>query len=179
MVKSELLDDVTKRVGNLVERLPAAVEGLTVEQMSKPAPGGPWSLGGIIEHMNIAVAPYLDVVGPLVEKSTGHPADETVSNTFMGRMITRGGGPTGNAPAPTVSHPKQTKYDPKILEDWISHHKRYLEIAEGARDADFRQKYANPLIGILRMNVTDFFTIMAAHAERHVQQIEDRKSGVV
>lgn len=178
MTQTELLDGSTRVVEDLLVRLPRALEGLTADQMSRPAPGGPWSLAGIVDHMTVSMEPYLSAVEPLLVDG-GAEAGRPVSNTFMGKMITRGAGPEGNVPAFGATLPRVQAYDDGVLEAWTARHRQFLTFAERARSADLSQRFRNPFISFLRMNVVDFFTILPAHGERHVRQIEERRAGVL
>ncbi len=177
MTQNELLDAAEMKVRDLLVRLPRAVEGLSDDQLSLPAPGGPWSLGGIVDHMNVSVRPYLELVKPRLTDA-GRSGSDVVRNTIWGRLITKGAGPDGNAPAPTVTHPTGERFSRAVVEEWIALHQEFLETVAKARRADLSQKYNNPIVPILKMNIVDFYTIMPAHGERHVGQIEARRAGV-
>ena len=178
MIQNELLDKCEAQLKDLIERLPKAVEGLTDEQFNTPAPGGPWSIAGIIDHMNIAAGPYFVAAAPLV-KNGPRNSGSAVKNTFFGGMITKAAGPNGNAPAAGNMAPSKATYDKAVLHEWLTIHNQILELVTDARTADLNQKFKNPFVGFLKMNLVDFFTIMSEHAERHVRQIEERKPAVL
>src|SRR5690606_17849596 len=127
MTQNELLDKCEAQVKDLIERLPKALEGLSDEQFNTPAPGGPWSIAGIIDHMNIAAGPYFATVAPLIKNGPKSAGGE-VKNTFFGGMITKAAGPNGNAPASGNMVPSKTKYDKSVVDEWLLLHNQFLEL---------------------------------------------------
>lgn len=179
MTQTELLDDCRARLESLLDRLPKAVEDLSDEEFNKVAPGGEWSLAGIIDHTLVSLDPYIEAARPLIDQQSGPTPGGQVKNTFFGGMVTKAAGPGGNAPAPKNMYPRKERFDKSLVEDWVKAHQELLELTERARQADMRLKFTNPFVSFLRFNLVDFFTIMVGHAERHVGQIEERRPGVV
>ena len=133
----------------------------------------PWSSGQILDHMNLAVAPYLDTLTPAITGARRCEADPDVVHSWFGQLLIKASGPSGNAPAPKKLHPKSAVYDKSVAAKWIELHRHVIALAQRARGLDLTAVTAkNPFIRIFRMNLADFFEVLTVHAERHVSQIE-------
>lgn len=132
-----------------------------------------WSSGQIFEHMILAAAPYADLMKHAIASARRSSADAEVFHTWFGRVIIRGAGPSGNVPVPKPLIPGSGPYKSEIIDRWIALHQELIQLAHEARGIDLSAiPMRSPFIKLFKMNLADFFEVLAGHAERHVGQIE-------
>lgn len=173
MRQSELVSASIVRVDGLTERFKRAFENLTEEQINQPIPGHDWTLAGIVDHMLLAHRPYLAAVEPLV--GMARAADVEARASFFGGLIA-GGMMRPGVPAPPSSRPKESHYSLAILEEWEAVHAQIRLVMEQLSGSELQQKFPNPFIGIVKFNIVDFLQVVPGHMERHIAQIEERRS---
>ena len=167
----ELLKDVAARSLDHEQRAVAAAQNLTEEQLNKPV-DGEWSVAKVFKHLCLASEPYLIAM----EKAVRECKDETgeVKHTWIGKMIKVASGPASNTPAPGFLMPPEYALSKDVIREWVGLEVRFRELCEASKGKDLSHKVRSPFIKFMRMNLADMFAIMDVHAERHVQQIEER-----
>jgi len=127
----------------------------------------------IFEHMLMAINSYIPEIKGVLVSTVRSPADPDVTHTWFGKIIIRGAGPSGKAPVPKSLVPGTGPYREDIVDRWITRHQEVIALAKQARGIDLSDvPMRNPFMPIFKMNLADFFEILAAHTERHVGQIE-------
>lgn len=178
MTQELLVASAVKKLESQIERLQEALQGLSEEQFNREIKDCDWSLAGVVDHMILSHGPYLRLVTPLIDSSEGSTGKEP-KPTFLGKMIAKMAGPDGNAPAPKSMAPNRSRYDLRIVDQWLELHQEILAVMKRADESNLQQKFESPFLPLVKMNLTDFFLIVPAHTERHVRQLEARRRFVV
>ncbi len=174
MNQIELVQSTVKKLSSQIERLPDALSGISDEQFNRRMEGHAWTLGGIVDHMLLSHEPYLRIVTPLIDSSEGASGKDP-KPSVIGKLLIKGAGPEGNAPAPKVLVPNRSHCDLMIVDRWLELHQEFLEVIKRAEDSNLQQKFENPTVSFVKLNLTDFLMFLPAHTERHVRQIEARR----
>ena len=168
----DFIDDVEQRLVDGINRGRDAGHSVTPDQLNWCPGPSKWSMAQIFEHMMLANAGYLPTIRNAID-SSAKDQQRQVKHTFFGKLIIRGAGPQGNAPAPKQLVPGPGPYTPDIIDRWAAQSQAVLDMAREARAIDLcDQRVPNPFFSFLKMNLADCFMIIAEHTERHVQQIE-------
>ena len=177
---SEFLDTIESQLVDQIERGRIAGHKVTVEHLnSKPAQDS-WSMAQIYEHMMLGDAPYLSLIKSGIESAKAGGGQ--IKHTFIGKLIMKGAGPSGNVPPSKPMIPGPGPYTPDIVDRWAAQTQSIIDLAKAAKGHDICSlRVRNPFIRLLRMNLADAFRIITEHTERHVQQLElltDRPAAV-
>lgn len=161
------------RIEDAVERIQAISKDLNDQQLNwKPDPKR-WSIGQTFDHMLIAANPYLPEIKLALATAQRAPADPEVEHSWFGKFVIRAAGPKGNAPVPKSMVPGSGVYRHEIVDRWLARHQEIIDLARHARGIDLvTVSIRNPVVKMFKLNLADVFEILAAHAERHVGQIE-------
>ena len=177
MNATEFLQSVAERATRLMERGEAAVDGLTSEDLNTNPEPGLWSPAQVFEHMRITNAPYLAALPEVIRLAPRGESD--ARHTWLGRIMVKATGPSGNAPAPKVLHPGKGPFGEATISAWKDQTLQIGTLAKAAEGVDLvRTKLSSPFLKLLNMNLVDCFEILVAHTERHVIQIEERAARI-
>ncbi|HVT12942.1 MAG TPA: DinB family protein [Fimbriimonadaceae bacterium] len=173
MTASLFLQSVADRIEDMVEQVQDLSKTLTDAQLNwKPHPKR-WSVGQTLDHMLIAADPYVSQIKEALGKVHRVSGDPEVLHTFFGKLIIRGAGPSGNAPVPKAMVPSARAFDRGMIDRWVALHQEIIALARQAHGIDLASvPMRSPIVKLFKMNLADVFEILAAHAERHVGQIE-------
>lgn len=174
MNSRELLADYAKANADHVTRVRSALAGKPEDQLNH-SKNGEWSPYQVIEHLNLSNAPYLAKIKSALEGAPKSDAEQGIRHTWLGKVIIKGGGPSGNAPAPKPLVPAPGPYTSQVFERWKQQQEEMLTLAATAAERDLSSiRIPNPFLKIFKMNLADCFAIFKEHTERHVRQIEER-----
>jgi hypothetical protein len=171
MTFDELTFDAAARSAEHEQRAVDAAQGLTDEQFNQPV-GGEWSVAKVFKHLCLASEPYLIAMEKAIAECK--PGSGEVKHSFLGKIVIHASGPSGNAPAPGFLNPPDYALSKEVIAEWSGHEGRFRKLCEMAKGKNLSLKVRNPFIKFMRLSVADMFAIMVVHAERHVQQIEER-----
>ena len=153
-----------------IERLAGSLDGEALR--AAPASGG-WSIGQVLGHLYRTSELYMPKLELGLEKlrSESRPAGELRNGLFVRKML-----------LPLLASKRKLKAPGKFViehpeDDIVA---RLLEIegkfraalAEHRAQPIERVKVANPISGLIRMNLWDIFCVIPTHTRRHVDQIE-------
>jgi len=175
-VKSSVfLDTVQAQIRAVLERGRALGEDIPTDELNwQPAPER-WSIGQIYDHMNLATDSYIPPMQKAIEAGA-KGSDLEAINTWFGKLVIKSSGPAGNAPVPKKLAPGEGPFNRTVITKFIEHHEEVLRLLEESRDKDISSiTIKNPVLGAFRMNIVDCLAAIAAHAERHVGQVEALK----
>lgn len=179
-MQSELLGTCLLRLDESARRAGAIVESVSATQADwKPAPKS-WSINECLEHMNIAMATYLDRMAPAIERArnaglTG--AEPYGRGTWPGRYIlgvlNKPPG-TSRVPAPRIWKPSASNFEKaKQLARFNELSERLRGIASLADGLPLgRVKVASPASRLIRVTLAQAFEILGLHNVRHTAQLE-------
>lgn len=179
-MQSELLGMCLQRLDESARRATASVDGVSPIQADwKPAPKS-WSINECLEHMNIAMATYLDRMAPAIERArnagmTGH--EPYGRGTWPGRYILgvlhKAPG-TSRVPAPGIWKPAASSFDKaKQLARFVELSDQVRSLAEAADGLALgKVKVASPASRLIRVTLAQAFEILGLHNLRHTAQLE-------
>jgi hypothetical protein len=138
------------------------------------APKDGWSPAQIFEHLTLANGPYLEKIEAGIARA-GSGGDGPIKTTWIGRLIYKFSGPSGNAPPAKVMVPGPGPYDNGPFERWRAQQERILAILDQSQNKAIASvKLKNPFLPLFGMTLCDFLGIWTTHTQRHVGQIEER-----
>ncbi|MFO0281908.1 MAG: DinB family protein [Acidobacteriota bacterium] len=147
-----------------------AVAGLKVKQLNFKPNEKSWSIAEIVEHLAVVedglFATYQQVAGgPAVAGAKSAFKDEDYLKVIRSR--------DQKVQAPESMAPKKTfPSTPKALEAFNQRRLRNIDFLDKTRDEDLRRK----ILSGQNIDAYQIFLLLAAHAERHVSQINELKS---
>jgi hypothetical protein len=162
-------------------RLRELGSGLDEERLRRrPAEGG-WSIAEVYEHLCISDDSYLDRLRSILARpDTPRAPLGTVDwrPSFAGGMLANGLRGERKLPAPRIYKPGPAPR-PGVVGEYLKRQAELARMLDDAARLEWRRiRVGSPVLGLIRMNLGDCFTILVVHAARHIRQIE-RVRGVV
>lgn len=150
---------------------------LSDEQLNWKENAERWSIGECLEHMVVGVEEYLAPLRPKLESATARisPEEFQPRHTFMGRQIVKAVSPrtTSAMKSPKIFLPTSSAVSGDILDRFLRAHEELSSLIASAEGLDTnRIRMSSPVAWFIRINATDAFEILVAHAERHLNQAE-------
>lgn len=140
----------------------------------RPARGG-WSVAEVYEHLNIADESYLARIRDLVARPDAprSPAGSVAwSPSFAGGILANGLRGERRLPAPKIYRPGPAPR-PNVVGEYLGRLDELSRLLAAAAPLEWRRaRTSSPVVGLIRMNLGDCFTILVVHAARHIRQIE-------
>lgn len=124
--------------------------------------------------MTLSNAPYLAVLPPAIDCAPAGDEAPT-KHTFLGRMVYKMSGPSGNASPPKPMIPGPGPFGDEPYQQWLEQQRAILALLERAEGKNLSAvKVRNPFLRLFKMTLCDFIAILSTHTDRHVGQIEER-----
>lgn len=178
MTSEDFLRSIIERNAANTERCTRAIEGLTEAQLNRHV-GDLWSVAQVLDHLVIANTPYLMSMHTAISKAQKGKGSAAIKHTFVASKIISMMPTEKNVPVPKAMVPRSGNIEGTIGERWRRDQEVIEELARGAAGVDLNLvKFQNPFVKFLKFNLADGFGILVAHADRHVQQIEERAQRV-
>jgi len=157
-----------------LSRLRQAVQGINEAELNHRE-GDALSIGQILEHLCLSHEPYVERMTLAVENPVKGPCEPVM--TKFGAQLTKFAGPDFDAPMPGKFKPKMDRYELGIIVRYANLQEASIALAKKLDGVDLNQtKFRNPVVPLFKMNLVDGFSLMAAHGERHLRQIEARRA---
>ncbi len=138
-------------------------------------PEGAWSIGQILEHLNLSSAPYLSLVREALPGAPVGGSDRPAQLSWIGKKLLKLAGPEGNAPVPKPLVPGSGPFGIQTVDHFVRTQTEFAKTVREQADRDWSAvRIRNPLVGFLRMNLLDVPALFVAHNQRHLEQIERR-----
>lgn len=152
----------------------SVLRGLSDKQLRWRPPDGGWSVGQVLEHLVLTHEPYmarlraaLDEGRDLARAGRARPWKPTVIGGFITRsMASPRKVKTGRKfdPGPDVG--------PGSADRFLATVRALTELVEASEGADLRVRFTLPVMPLVRPNVGDALQLLAAHGNRHLDQID-------
>lgn len=172
VTQAEFAAQVRKELQEVRDGLARAGCDLRPAQLSwKPSPSV-WGVGEILDHMRKVTESYRT----RLESAVAHAPqlrspDAPYLPSAVGRWLARASGPGSNTPAPRAYWP-DPEPDERIARLVVEQLDANLLLMSSAQGIDWRKtKVRVPLAPGLRLNLGDWFTVLAGHSEYHRRQI--------
>ncbi len=174
---SSYLQRIVDRLAHSCEVAKNRFQHLDSEVLNWQPEPGRWSIAQCLDHMSIAAEHYNGSIGPAIEKAksrqhaTGLNPDPRF--TLIGRLIIYAVSPqtTRKMKAPRSMRPSSAPITGDPVARFVRAHEATIALAHIADGMDTnRIRMSSPEARILRINATDAFEILAAHAARHLNQ---------
>ena len=156
-------------------RLRELGRGLDDETLHRCPPAGGWSMGEVFEHLCIADDSYLERIRSLLARPDTARAPLGAVDwrpTFAGKLLADGLRGARRLPAPRIYRPGPT---PRagVVGEYLKRLAELDRMLDDAARLEWRRvRIGSPVLGLIRMNLGDCFTILVVHARRHIGQIE-------
>lgn len=169
-----LADDVRQRLTAALDRAQADLGHLTPDQTAWSPAAGLWSVDECLAHL---VATY-DAYLPGLVAATGSaapraPASARFRSGWVGRMIRGAVHPEAKrrVKAPRMFAPTVSRLPGPALEVFLNTYRDLAHRIEATEELDWHKvRLSTPVSALLRLRLGDAYWILAAHAQRHVDQ---------
>ena len=145
-------------------------------KLNYPLAEGSWSVLQALEHLNMYNRYYL----PAIEKEValvarGRNAWFTpgmLGNYFTRMMLPKNvTGATNKMKAPKGYHPELVQDATKVLEEFLAHQSKLLQLLELSRQQDLNSiRIPISIAKMIRLKLGDTFRFLIAHEQRHMVQ---------
>lgn len=158
-------------------RARVVTKDLSESQLNWKASPDSWSIGQCLEHMTVGVEEYLAPLRPALQDAHQRIEADMLEpkHSLMGKQIVKAISPqiTRTMNAPKIFAPTSSTVSEQCIERFLSAHKELEDIISSAEGLDTnRIRMSSPVAWFIRINITDAFEILVAHAERHLNQAE-------
>ena len=153
----------------------ALTNRLTPRQFNFEPEPDKWSVGACIEHLNISMGAYLDIMEPTVKKTNRKSNETYTGGTLMGRLLLRAlQQPGWHFPAPRSFLPENNELKPSrirdVFEKQISRLQLILEDCYGL--AIGKIKISWPVFRPVKISLAQAIELQVLHNDRHLKQAE-------
>lgn len=171
--QEELRLDLLRRIDALSSQALRWRNGLRPDQVAWSPGQGAWSIGQVFEHLVQANAAYLPLLDGLVSGTRERAGEQaTWKPTIMGNLLVRSQVSPRKLTAPKQWRPAPAAR-PAVIDAFLDTIAGTRRLMEGAAGVPWdRLRFGSPLLSLVRLNLGDGFTVIAAHAERHFRQVE-------
>jgi hypothetical protein len=160
-------------------RLQAVAGTLSQRALGWTPPAGGWTIAQVLEHMIVAADSYLTPMRRLADEAlatalatAGAGADPFWRPSLLGGMLAKSLRGPRKLPAPRAYAPAGVPRSDG-LEQFRARLRDTALLLERARPLVWSGiRWASPISRLIQLNLGDGFAISAAHARRHVGQIE-------
>lgn len=164
---------------DLIRRTRELVGGLDAETFNRNPPGGGWSAGQCLDHLNVSARLYLPVFTDAITEARvkGLTGGRDAGRTLLGRLVTWSMEPPPRFRSKTFQdiEPSDQTLDPvETLEQFEALHEELIVRMNEASDLDWKKvKMRSVLDSRLKLSLGDWFVFMCAHGRRHIWQAEN------
>ncbi len=145
---------------------------LDAASMTKPRPGGKWSIAALFDHMAVMNRLYLAKLEPLLTSAAPSPRKDW-SPTLAGRLLLWGVNTQLKLPTAPVFVPPDPESDPKAVQRFIDGHEAMASMLERSAHVHWKSvRVSSPAADFVKLNLGDVFLALADHTDRHLRQIE-------
>ena len=156
-------------------RLQAVAGTLGARALGWAPPSGGWSIGQVLEHLLVAADSYLTPMRRMVDDgltTTGGGDDPLWKPSLTGGWLAAALRAPRKLPAPRAYVPALVPRS-NALDEFRTRLRDTAMLLERARPLEWsRFRLRSPISRLIRLNLGDCFAISAAHARRHLGQIE-------
>lgn len=141
--------------------------------LTRPRPGGKWSIAAIFDHMAIMNRLYLQKLEPALDAAP-HSARRDWSPTLFGRFLRRGVNTRMKLPTLPLFNPPDPASEPGAIERFVSSHLEMSSLLDRSGDVHWRTiSVSSPAADFVKLNLGDAFLILTEHTNRHMAQIAE------
>ncbi|HEX8903745.1 MAG TPA: DinB family protein [Longimicrobiaceae bacterium] len=155
-------------------------DGITDAQFAWRSEPGKWSIGQIVNHLNVSGRSYTEVLGPALAnaRAQGSPDRGDFKPSLIGGFMVRSMEPPPRMrlKAPRIYRPAE-EGGPKLdrereMAGWRALHDAVEERIRAAAGLDLRRiRIVSPVTPLVRMNAGDALALILAHERRHLWQM--------
>lgn len=134
-----------------------------------------WSVGECIEHLNLSMRAYLNLMKPVIGRTNLKAKGDYAPGTMMGRLMLRALRKPGRRyPAPRSFIPAHRELDPDKVRDTFEKEIRRLQqsLENSYGLALGKVKMPWPVFRIIKISLAQAFKLQIIHNERHFKQAE-------
>jgi hypothetical protein len=162
------------------ERARQLADTLDEQQLTWRPPDGGWTVGQVFDHLCVANDSYLvrmrSLIGDRPPPSGLEPGFEW-RPTLMGRFLVNSFRSTRKLPVPRIYRPA-AEPRPNVIPEFLDRQDQMNGLLERSATLRWTElRIGSPVTRLIRVNLGDCFTIMVAHAERHLRQIDRLQAG--
>ena len=150
------------------------VDGLTDEDLARRPADGSWSIAECLDHLVATNRSYLRKMGRAVAANAPQSARPRFRHTLAGGWMRRMMEPPvrRRLPAPRKFRPApERRPAAERLAEFLAVQDELIAFSRSAAELDVAKiKFSSPVTRLLRLNLWDALTIIAAHERRHLWQ---------
>lgn len=173
--KTGRINEWSRTLKKQLKYMNALTGRLSREQFNfKPEPNK-WSVGQCIEHLNLSMRAYLDLMKPAVTNASREAEGTFTRGTMMGRLMLRALRTPGRSyPAPKSFMPQGNDLDPGtvrgIFETEITCLQQVLWDSKGLALGQITMPW--PVFRLIKISLAQAFELQILHNDRHFKQAE-------
>jgi uncharacterized damage-inducible protein DinB len=174
--RQQLIDGLSSDVREIILRA-EKLKRLTKEQLNRKREDGGWSVGQVLDHLNIYSAFYLPVMTK-AQQEHSHSTEPVFRSGWLGNYFTKlmkpakDGSIASRMKSPRNARPAKEDYSHDVLEQFIEDQHTLLELLQFSAGADLRSRVPISLSPLIRLKLGDTLRFVVAHEQRHFGQIE-------
>lgn len=176
IAQDDLLERCERELAKVDEEAGRLAGELSEEQLRWSPPDGGWSVAQVFAHLAIANGSYLEGIRTAIarERQSGARRQrETWKPTFFGGLLIRSQESSSrrSMPSPRLWRPSAVQ-PTGALEAFLDSQRAVASLVREARGIDLmRARLLSPVSRLIRLNVGDAFSVLAAHDWRHLGQV--------
>lgn len=178
--QGEIASDVTTRLDDVLASVPAEFGSFTEEQMNWRPGAKRWSVAECLEHLIYTAKQYEPAIAKATRGSVPTASDSNpVTSSLVGRFFLAMVEPEAKrkAIAPGAFNPLKDKtsrtssVEAGAVDRFVETHQTLRDIVSSHQHIDWhRVRVVSPITSLVRFRLGDAFTLLATHAQRHVNQ---------
>ena len=144
--------------------------GLSEAQLWQPPPGGGWSVGECLAHLNIAGEGYKARLEPALQKAHGRKRRGPFRFGLLGGFFVRSLTPDSR---PKLRAPKSFQPEPqeRVTERFLALQTDLLELTRRAEGLELNHiVISSPVSRFFRLSAFEALNVVTVHQLRHLQQ---------
>lgn len=147
----------------------------TEEEINKKPSLKSWSAAECIDHLNVYASAYLANTKVLETLAKDIDRDKNYSPRFLPSKFIKAVGPDAKLKLKSinVSSSYSSEIDKKIIEQFISYQKKFLEVLSQISFDDLKKiKVVSPFARLLKFQLGEMLLLTLHHQQRHLNQAE-------
>lgn len=153
----------------------ALTNRLSYKQFNFKPESDRWSVGECIEHLNLSMLAYLELMEPVIHKTNLEGNGNFAQGTIMGRLMLRAlRKPGRHYPAPRSFTPELNELDPGTVRNSfdteINRLMQCLKRAKGLALGNITMPW--PVFHLIKISLAQAFELQVLHNDRHFKQAE-------
>lgn len=152
--------------------------GLNGRQLNWKPNAENWSVGQCLDHLITANETEFPIIERVVNGEHTNPLWSRVPGLtkFFGKSVLKALQPENRnkLKAPKIFRPTQSSVSVNIVNDFVAHQQKLIELMEATKDVDLEKtKIISPVASFITYTLFDAYKIFIVHERRHFRQAQN------